>query len=357
MASAVPLNAPRTDPAPVLDLLRTSHATELLVAAVAHLGVFGLLSEGPLRREDLRDRLHLADRAAHVLVTALRAMGLLAVDTRGRLTLSTLAAEHLGPGSPFDLSDYAGLAAAAPGVLSMVERLRTNRPLGMDRPRSGTAFISRAGSPSAMEHPELARHFTLALAGRSRAVAPIAADRVPVGDARIVLDIGGGTGLYSLALLQRHRGLRAIVLDRPQVLRVTKELAAEDEVGNRLECVPGDMFVDALPEADLILLSNVLHDWDVPDCRRLVGRCAAILPPGGKLVVHDTFLHDELDGPLAVALYSAALFSLTEGRAYSAAECATWLREAGLTVQDPIATLAHSSLLVGWKCAGGGTPG
>jgi SAM-dependent methyltransferase len=188
-------------------------------------------------------------------------------------------------------------------------------------------------------------------------VAPIAADRVPVGDARIVLDIGGGTGLYSLALLQRHRGLRAIVLDRPQVLRVTKELAAEHDVGNRLQCVPGDMFVDALPEADLILLSNVLHDWDVPDCRRLVGRCAAVLPPGGKLVVHDTFLHDELDGPLAVALYSAALFSLTEGRAYSAAECATWLREVGLTVQDPIATLAHSSLLVGWKRAGGGTPG
>ena len=81
------------------------------------------------------------------------------------------------------------------------------------------------------------------------------------------------------------------------------------------------------------------------------------VPPGGKLVVHDTFLHDELDGPLAVALYSAALFSRTEGRAYSAAECATWLREAGLTVQDPIATLAHSSLLVGWKRAGAGTTG
>jgi trans-aconitate methyltransferase len=205
-----------------------------------------------------------------------------------------------------------------------------------------------------MEHPELARHFTLALAGRSRAVAPIVADRVPVGNARTVLDVGGGTGLYSLALLERHQGLRAKVLDRPEVLRVTRELAAARDVGDRLECVPGDMLVDALPEADLILLSNVLHDWDVPDCRRLVGRCAAVLPPGGKLVVHDVFLHDGLDGPLAVALYSVALFSVTEGRAYSAAECATWLRESELTVRDPIVTLAHGSLLVGSKRAGAG---
>jgi SAM-dependent methyltransferase len=166
-----------------------------------------------------------------------------------------------------------------------------------------------------------------------------------------MLDVGGGTGLYSLALLQKHPGLRAVVLDRPEVLRVTRELAVERDVGDRLECIPGDMFVDALPGADLILLSNVLHDWDVPECRRLVDRCAAVLPPAGKLVVHDVFLHDDLGGPLAVALDSATLFSVTEGRAYSVAECAAWLREAGLAVGDPMPTLAHASLLVGSKPA------
>ena len=88
-----PLHPSRTDPAPVLDLLRASHATELLVASVAHLNVFGLLAERPCRREGLRDRLGLADRPAHVLITALRAMGLLTVDARGHLTPSLLAAD------------------------------------------------------------------------------------------------------------------------------------------------------------------------------------------------------------------------------------------------------------------------
>jgi hypothetical protein len=79
-----------------------------------------------------------------------------------------------------------------------------------------------------------------------------------------------------------------------------------------------------------MLLSNVLHDWHVPQCRALVSRCAAALPSRGQLLIHDVFLDDALDGPLPVALYSAALFMLTEGRAYSAGEYRGWLREAGL---------------------------
>jgi hypothetical protein len=79
----------------------------------------------------------------------------------------------------------------------------------------------------------------------------------------------------------------------------------------------------------------------------LIGRCAGALPPGGRLVVHDVFLHDALDGPLAVALFSSTLLSLTEGRAYSASECGSWLGEAGLRLEGPaIPTIAHSGFLI-----------
>ena len=59
---------------------------------------------------------------------------------------------------------------------------------------------------------------------------------------------------------------------------------------------------------DVVLLSNVLHDWDVPQCQELVRRCSNCLPSGGRLLIHDVFLNDALDGPLPIALYSAALF-------------------------------------------------
>jgi hypothetical protein len=140
--------------------------------------------------------------------------------------------------------------------------------------------------------------------------------------------------------------LRAIVWDRAEVLKVAREMGQLYGVSDRLECWPGDMFDDPVPEgADCILLSNVLHDWDVPHCRHLVNRCGEALPAGGRLLIHDVFLNDALDGPLPVALYSAALFSITEGRAYSAAEYRGWLVEAGLEPQPIIPTLIHCGIL------------
>jgi ubiquinone/menaquinone biosynthesis C-methylase UbiE len=341
---------PPTDPTPIFEHFRGSYATELLTAAVAHFNLFGLLAEGALPFDELRGHLGLQSRPAHVLVTALKAMGLLTADAAGDVALTPLAREHLVPGAEFDVGDYIGLAASAPHVLAMVERLRTNRPAGADG-GDGTAFIYREGVASAMEQSALARHFTLALAGRAKNVAPHLAEVAPLDGASTLLDVAGGTGLYAIACLQRHPGLRAIVLDRPEVLKVAAEFREGSGVADRLELLPGDMFSDPLPPADAILLSNVLHDWDEPDCRRLVTRCAEVLPRGGRLLIHDVFLNDALDGPLPIALYSAALFTLTEGRAYSAAEYRVWLSAAGLRVSGPVPTRIHCGLLTGAKGA------
>jgi hypothetical protein len=344
------LRPPRVDPTPIFEAFRGNYATELLTAAVAHFDVFGRLAAGPRAVADLRTELGLAERPAAVLLTALRALGLLSADDHGRLDLTDLSREHLVPGGDHDVSGYVALTADSPGVREMVERLRTNRPAAGKPERPGTAFIYRPGTESAMDHEASARPLTLALAGRARNVAPVLAERLPLDGARQLLDVGGGTGLYSIAWLQKHPSLWAVVWDRPEVLKVVHELAAAHGVEERLLCVPGDMFRDPMPEgSDVVLLSNVLHDWDVPECRALIGRCAAALPPGGRLLIHDVFLNDALDGPLPVALYSAALFCLTEGRAYSAAEYRAWLTEAGLAPGAIVPTLVHCGVLPATK--------
>jgi ubiquinone/menaquinone biosynthesis C-methylase UbiE len=338
---------PPTDPSPIFDAFRGNHATEILTASVAHFSLFGRLAErGAQSFEDLRSALGLQERPAHVLFSVLRALGLLVVNADGKIDLTALSREHLIPGAPFDVGGYVVLMADSPGVLSLVERLRTNRPAGADDPDSGAAFIYREGIASAMESAESARHFTLALAGRARNVAPVLARQYPLEAARQLLDVGGGTGLYSIAFLQENPGLRAQVWDRPEVLAVAREMALEHGVADRLDLVSGDMFTDPVPSGcDTVLLSNVLHDWDVPECRTLVGRLARALPPGGRLLVHDVFLDDDLSGPLPVALYSASLFTLSEGRAYSASEYREWLREAGLEPGPIVPTLVHCGVL------------
>jgi hypothetical protein len=110
------------------------------------------------------------------------------------------------------------------------------------------------------------------------------------------------------------------------------------------------MFADPFPGgADVLLYSNILHDWDVPECAQLVRKGAAVLGQGGRLVIQDVFLDDDLGGPLPLALYSATLFALTEGRAYSGAEYRGWLAAAGLTPGPIVSTLVHCGLLTGTK--------
>ena len=200
-----------------------------------------------------------------------------------------------------------------------------------------------------MEQAQLAEHFTLALSGRAKNVAPVLAEKIPLDGAKKLLDVGGGTGIYSIAFLRANPELQAIVFDRPEVLKTAERFAAEYGVADRALFMAGDMLADPLPKADTILLSNILHDWDVTECQTLVARCAAALNPGGRLIIHDVLLNDELDGPLPIALYSAALFTFTEGRAYSAMEFSHWLAKAGLQAQPSISTLVHCYAIVGQK--------
>lgn len=337
------LHPPPVDPTPIFEHYRGSYGSELLTVAVSHLNVFGLLRHEPRDFESLRSALGLQRRPAIVLLTALRAMGLIRVDSQDRLSLTPQARYHLPPGSAFDIGDYLSLSATSPGVLEMAERLRSNRP--KENSGAGTAFIYRDGTASAMESQELARHFTLSLAGRAKNVAPVLAEAVKLEGARTLLDLGGGTGIYSIAFLKRNPNLTATVYDRPEVLKVAEEFRTRYGVEDRLDLVDGDMFADEFPKADVILLSNILHDWDEPECETLIRKCAAALKPGGRILVHDVFLHDSLDGPLPTALYSAALFTLTEGRAYSVAEYRQWLEAAGLTVTGPTPTLVHCGVL------------
>ena len=339
---------PLTDPTPIFEHFRGVHATELLTAAVSHFSLFDRLNKSPTDFETIRNELQLERRPAVVLLTALKAMGLLTEVDR-LLTLTDIAAEHLVSSAAYDVGNYVGLAAQSPGVLAMVDMLRSNQPMGSGDD-AGTAFIYRDGIRSAMDAEESARHFTLALAGRAKNVAPALATAVPMSDSQQLLDIGGGTGIYSYALLEQNPNLRAAVFDRPEVLKVASEMAHEYDLKDRTDFVAGDMFVDPFPpDADTILLSNILHEWDVPQCQQLVNRCAEALPAGGRLLIHDVFLNDALDGPLPVALYSASLFSFTEGRAYSRAEYCEMLRTAGLEPSGPVPTLVHCGVLTGTK--------
>ena len=233
-----PLATADVDPTPIFEFFRGSYGTELLTAAVAHFAIFSNLASSSLSRSELQRVLDLQPRPMQVLLTALRAMKLIDIDQHEKYFLTALG-QRLVPNSPFDVSDYIGLAATAPGVVEMVQRLKSNRPAGLEEGGDGAAFIYRQGLRSAMDQSERSEHFTMALAGRAKNVAPVLAQRVDLSDASSLLDVGGGTGIYSIALLRRFPQLSAVVFDRPEVLTIAQRMAESYGVADRLTCLAG----------------------------------------------------------------------------------------------------------------------
>ena len=345
------------DLAPITRHLRAMYGSRLLVAAVHPLAVFDTLRNGPLSLADLQQTLGLTERPAMVLFPALCAMGFLQYDSQNRLGLTESGAYLTQTQTP-NLTGYVGLEKDDPGVLEMAVRLRNDGPLATP---DGISFVKEGEGPSPMDDMALARYFTLGLSGRAQRLSPLVATNLTKSNGHL-LDVAGGTGYYTYEWLLQNPTATATLLDRPAVLAVATELLEEfvqngrpgaETIKDRVTFHPGDMLTDELPQTDVLLAASLFHDWPTETCRMLAHRFSAALRPGGTLWVHDAFLHDALDGPMAVTDYSAQLFWGTKGRCYSRAEYRSWFSEAGLLpASDTIPTQLDYGLIWAQKPAG-----
>lgn len=328
------MRIPQFDPAPVIRHLRAKASSHLLVSAVHHLHVFEELIRGPLTLHELQQQLQLKDRPAMVLFPSLCAMQCLRFNPDGKLELTALGS-FLTSANPANLIGYIGLEKEDSGVLRMTQWLKNDGP---ESNALGLSYVKDEDAPSPMDEPETARFYTMALAGRANYLAPVVASKMTRREGHL-LDVAGGTGYYTYEWLLENRNARATIFDRPEVLKCASELLDEfcsndrngvNDLKERVSFLAGDMLTDHLPKTDLLLAASLFHDWPTVTCEMLAQKFAGALNPGGELWIHDSFLDDTLDGPIAVTDYSAMLFLGTKGRAYSRKEYRNWLSKAGL---------------------------
>lgn len=105
-----------------------------------------------------------------------------------------------------------------------------------------------------------------------------------------VVDVGGGTGALLSRLLRDRPGLRGVLFDQPDVLERAVEVLAAAGVADRVEQVAGDFFVDIPSGHNLYVMASVLHDWDDEHAGRILERCAAAMPPHGRLLLFEGVL-------------------------------------------------------------------
>ena len=341
---------PTPDLAPITRHLRAMASSRILITAVHHIPVFEALQNGPLPLADLAQQLGLKERPAMVFFPALCAMEMLNFDSEGNLTLTPLG-QYLTQSQQPNLIGYTGLEKNDPGVLELTELLLNDGPKDTTH---GVTYVKDSDAPSPMDDPDTARFLTLALAGRAEFLAPIVAEKLPQSKGHL-LDVAAGTGFYTYEWLLANPEATATVFDRPEVLKIARELLDKfcnsgrngaAGVRERVQFKPGDMLTDELPATDLLLAASLFHDWPTQTCIHLTQKFAKALIPGGELWVHDAFLHDTFEGPLAATDYSVMLFTGTKGRIYSRQEHRGWFAQAGLIPDvENIPTLMDYNLI------------
>ena len=150
-----------------------------------------------------------------------------------------------------------------------------------------------------------------------------------------ILDVGGGTGVWSIALLEANHNARATILDYPSVVEIAKEYVAKHQLSERVTYTPGDLEMLTLPENtyDFAVLANICHAIGPFSTAELIAHVAEALKPGGKLVVVDFVPDDDRSEPGWPLLFGVnEMITTDEGNVFTQTEYTQWFEAAGLSL-------------------------
>ncbi|MFQ5931523.1 MAG: methyltransferase, partial [Nitrospiraceae bacterium] len=297
--------------------------SKTLLSAV-ELGVFSEMAKGPLDTDTLGRRLGLHARSARDFFDALVALGMLQRD--GALYSNSPEADlFLDREKP---SYIGGLLEMANARLygfwgSLTEALRTGQP--QNEIKTGDNFFEVLYS----QHDRL-KQFMHAMTGLSMGAARAMAQKFPWQKYQTFIDIGAAEGGLPVQIALAHPHLSGGGFDLPSVGPIFDEYVASSGLSDRLRFYPGDFFTDPLPQADVLVMGHILHDWNHDEKHMLLTKAYKELPKGGALIVYEAIIDDERrQNTFGLLMSLNMLIETPGGFDYTGADCCSWMREAG----------------------------
>ncbi len=198
-----------------------------------------------------------------------------------------------------------------------------------------TEIAKETGRPEKPSSENRSKEDLRAFIGAMRVIGATLADpivsTINSGNARFLLDVGGGPGIYTIAFLRASNGLKATLFDDPAVLEMARANLASAGLLDRVTLAPGDFYKNDLPSGhDLALLSAIIHQNSLKQNIDLYRKVHAALIPGGRLIIRDHVMKPNRLHPVAGALFAVNMLVATEGGGtYTFEEIEAGLKEAG----------------------------
>ena len=350
LAASIPHQLPEPDIAQVIRWRDSSYAADLYIAAVSWLDLFTYLDQTPATEAELRAHFQIKERPTRTMIRLFESWGLLD-NVDGKLLASTSARRYLSRNSSENISSYIAVMKYKSSVREIYDVLCLDTP--------DTWHVERGDATNfdeLMQTDDFADLNTRGMEERGRIFAPDLVRLLDCAHDTAVLDVGGGSGVYSAHLLNRYPNLSAMILERPPVDQLATRCLAERKLTEpRARVIAGDMFVDPFPQtASLHLYSHVLHNWGPEKVRLLLDKSYRSLLPGGRVAVYSCHPDDRGGRPAPVeeAEYSVLLTTTYEGCCYSFEDMRSLMEGAGFRHVDYRKSICNRSLITARKLVG-----
>ncbi len=305
----------------IQDTLYAFMRSQILFTAI-DLDLFSCIAAGDNTLAKLQPKLRLDERGLDILLNGLVGIGFLIKISDDTFALPRDIAHYLVK----DSDSYLG------GMVHHCKRLYENWSMLGD--------AVEAGQPvgGAQSLNQLETYFAELVKGLYVSNYPTArklSDALGIGEScqdLEILDVAGGSAVWSIAMLEKDPGSRATVLDFPSVTHVAEEFVAHHGLSDRYTYWAGDLEEMELPDGrfDLALLANICHALGPVSTQRAFQKLAKTLKPGGKLAIVDFVPDDRRSRPGWPLVFAVNMLITTpEGNVFTGGEYGQWLQEAG----------------------------
>jgi hypothetical protein len=312
--------------------------------SAVELGVFSELARGPVSGETLARAVGLHPRSAHDFFDALVALGMLERED-GLYSNTPETDVFLDRMKP---SYIGGLLEMANARLfrfwgSLTEALRSGQPQN-EAKEGGDFFEALYAEPARLGQ------FLHAMTGLSMGAHKAIATKFPWDRYQTLVDVGSAEGGLPVEVARVHEHIRGGGFDLPPAEPFFDEYVRAFGLEERLRFYPGDFFADPLPEADVLTMGHILHDWTLDEKKTLLAKAHDAVADGGAVIVFESIIDDERrQNAFGLLMSLNMLIETPGGFDYTAADCQAWMREVGFRETYVEHLVGPDSMVVGFR--------
>jgi hypothetical protein len=319
--------------------MSTAYWVSCIVHLAAELGLSDHLADGPMAAEELASRTKTHAPALYRVLRSLASVGLYTEDASRRFSLTPLGAalKTGAPGSARASILTLGGEPVSAAWQQLAYSVRTGKP-GFDQAHGKPIFAWLA------EHPQEAALFGETMIGFHGAEPAAVAEAYDFSAASTIVDVGGGTGNLLTTILSKYPQPRGVIFDLPHVAAEAEAFVKTRSLASRVTVEVGDFFQTTPKGGDVYLMSHVIHDWNLEQCRTILGNCRRAMKANSRLLLIEMVLPPG-NTPHPGKLLDMMMLVGPGGQERTADEYRTLLESAGFRLARVIPTNSAVSIV------------